>query len=94
MLVTKALEFAPNDPFIVDSLAWVEFRSGNLAEARRLLEKAYGIRPDAEIAAHLGEVLWALGLKDEATAIWRTAQQSDQTNATLQETIQRLRGKL
>jgi tetratricopeptide (TPR) repeat protein len=93
-LVTKALEFAPNDPFIVDSLAWVEFRSGNLAEARHLLEKAYGMRPDPEIAAHLGEVLWALGLKDEATGIWRTAQQSNKTNATLQETIQRLRGTL
>jgi tetratricopeptide (TPR) repeat protein len=93
-LVTKALEFAPNDPFIVDSLAWVEFRSGNLAEARRLLEKAYGMRPDPEIAAHLGEVLWALGLKDEATSIWRTAQQADKTNSTLQQTIQRLRGTL
>ena len=93
-LVTKALEFAPNDPFIVDSLAWVEFRSGNLAEARRLLEKAFGLRPDPEIAAHLGEVLWAMGLKDEATGIWRTAQQNDKTNTTLQETIQRLRGTL
>jgi tetratricopeptide (TPR) repeat protein len=93
-LITKALEFAPNDPFIVDSLAWVEFRSGNLPEARRLLEKAFGLRPDPEIAAHLGEVLWALGLKDEATGIWRTAQQGDQANTTLKETIQRLRGTL
>lgn len=93
-LVTKALEFAPDDPFIVDSLAWVEFRSHNLPEARRLLEKAYGMRPDPEIAAHLGEVLWALGLKDEATGIWRTAQQTDRTNTTLQETIHRLRGTL
>lgn len=93
-LVSKALEFAPDDPFIVDSLAWVEFRSGNLAEARRLLEKAYGTRPDPEIAAHLGEVLWASGLKEEATQLWRTAQQNDKTNATLQETIRRLRGTL
>jgi tetratricopeptide (TPR) repeat protein len=93
-LVTKALEFAPNDPFIVDSLAWVEFRSGNVAEARRLLEKAYGLRPDPEIAAHLGEVLWSMGLKDEATGIWRTAQQTDKSNTTLQETILRLRGTL
>jgi tetratricopeptide (TPR) repeat protein len=93
-LVTKALEFAPDDPFLVDSLAWVEFRSGNLAEARRLLEKAYGARPDPEIAAHLGEVLWASGLKEEATRLWRTAQQNDKTNTTLQETIHRLRGTL
>lgn len=93
-LVTKALEFAPNDPFIVDSLGWVEFRSGNIAEARRLLEKAYGLRPDPEIAAHLGEVLWSLGLKDEANGIWRTALQADKTNTLLQETVNRLRGTL
>jgi tetratricopeptide (TPR) repeat protein len=93
-LVTKALEVAPNDPFIVDSLGWVEFRSGNIAEARRLLEKAYGLRPDPEIAAHLGEVLWSLGLRDEATGIWRTALQADKTNTLLLETVNRLRGAL
>ena len=93
-LITKALEFAPNDPFIVDSLAWVEFRSGNLGEAKRLLEQAYANRQDAEIAAHLGEVLWAMGLRDQATALWRKALDENKDNDTLQETVRRLRGAL
>lgn len=93
-LIVKALEFAPNDPFIVDSLAWVEFRSGNLAEAKRLLEQAYANRQDAEIAAHLGEVLWAMGLRDQATALWRKALDDNKDNDTLQETVRRLRGAL
>ena len=93
-LIVKALEFAPNDPFIVDSLAWVEYRSGNLPEAKRLLEQAYANRQDAEIAAHLGEVLWAMGLRDEATTLWRKALETNKDNDTLQETVRRLRGAL
>ncbi|MDZ7922413.1 tetratricopeptide repeat protein [Rhodoferax sp.] len=93
-LIVKALEFAPNDPFIVDSLAWVEYRSGNLAEAKRLLEQAYANRQDAEIAAHLGEVLWAMGLRDDATTLWRKALEANKDNDTLQETVRRLRGAL
>jgi Flp pilus assembly protein TadD len=93
-LIIKALEFAPNDPYIVDSLAWVEFRSGNLVEARRLLEQAYANRQDAEIAAHLGEVLWAMGLRDEATALWRKALDGNKDNEVLLETVRRLRGAL
>ena len=93
-LITKALEFAPNDPFIVDSMAWVEYRSGNLQEARRLLEQAYANRQDAEIAAHLGEVLWSLGQREQATALWRKALSEDKDNDTLQETVRRLRGAL
>lgn len=92
-LIEKALEFAPNDPFIVDSLAWVEFRSGNTPEAKRLLEQAYASRPDAEIAAHLGEVLWTLGQRDQANSIWSQALQQQKDNETLQETVRRLRGK-
>ena len=93
-LIKKALASAPNDPYIVDSLAWVEFRSGNLLEAKRLLEQAYATRQDAEIAAHLGEVLWTLGQRDQASALWRQAQGNDKENETLQETIHRLRGSL
>jgi Flp pilus assembly protein TadD len=92
-LVAKALEFAPNDPFIVDSLAWVEFRSGNPAEAVRLLQGAFQVRPDAEIAAHLGEVLWSLGQRDQANAIWTKGLELNAENETLQDTIKRLRGK-
>lgn len=88
-LILKALEFAPNDPFIIDSLAWVEFRSGNAAEALRLLEQAYRSRPDAEIAAHLGEVLWTLGRRDEARRFWREGLTKDADNDTLKETLKR-----
>ena len=91
-LITKALELMPDDPFIVDSLAWVEFRSGNTTEAIRLLQSAYKARPDAEIAAHLGEVLWSVGQKDQATAIWSEGVGLNPQNETLRETIQRLRG--
>lgn len=90
-LVSKALEFAPQDPFIVDSMAWVEFRSGNTDEAARLLQGAFKERPDAEIAAHLGEVLWTLGQRDAAKAIWTEGMRLNPDNETLLETTRRLR---
>lgn len=93
-LILKALEFAPGDPFITDSLAWVEFRSGNLAEARRLLEGAFKAKPDAEIAAHLGEVLWAMGQSNQAINIWKEGLLINNENETLLETLKRLRVKL
>ncbi len=92
-LILKALESAPGDPFITDSLAWVEFRMGNKAEAARLLEQAYKGRPDAEIAAHFGEVLWSLGQRDRARAIWKEGLLLNRENETLQETLKRLRVK-
>ncbi|MFM6986370.1 MAG: tetratricopeptide repeat protein, partial [Hydrogenophaga sp.] len=90
-LIQKALEYAPEDPYITDSLGWVEFRLGNRAEAQRLLEKAYRARPDAEIAAHLGEVLWASGQKEQALKIWREGLLLAGDNETLQSTLRRLR---
>ncbi|MCB2004638.1 MAG: tetratricopeptide repeat protein [Rhodoferax sp.] len=90
-LILKALEYAPGDPFISDSLAWVEYRSGNHAEALRILKKAYADKPDAEIAAHLGEVMWTLGQKDEAMAVWREGLGLNADNETLLETIKRFR---
>ena len=93
-LIVRALELAPGDPFITDSLGWVEFRMGNLREAERILRQAYGSRPDAEIGAHLGEVLWQLGDRDGAQAIWREALRQAPDNETLQETLKRLRVRL
>jgi tetratricopeptide (TPR) repeat protein len=92
-LIQKALELSPGDPFISDSLAWVEFRMGNNAEALKILETAYKARPDAEIAAHLGEVLWATGQRDRAIAIWKEGMLLNAENETLQETLKRLRVK-
>ena len=93
-LIKKALDLAPGDPFITDSLGWVEFRLGNREEALRLLRQAYGSRPDPEIAAHLGEVLWASGARDEARRIWREGRERDTANEVLRETLARLQVKL
>jgi tetratricopeptide (TPR) repeat protein len=89
-LVLKALDLAPGDPFIMDSLGWVEFRSGNLEESRRILQSAFDIKPDAEIAAHLGEVLWAMDRKIQALTIWKEGKKLNAENETLQETLKRL----
>jgi Flp pilus assembly protein TadD len=88
-LIQKALELAPNDPFIQDSLAWVEFRLGNAREALRVIELAYKARPDAEIAAHYGEILWSLGQRERALAIWREGLELNAQNETLTETLKR-----
>lgn len=90
-LILKALDLAKDDPFITDSLGWVEFRSGNLTEAAQILQSAYTARPDAEIAAHLGEVLWSLGQREDALRIWKEGLQLNADNETLQETLKRLR---
>lgn len=93
-LIIKALTFAPNDPFITDSLGWVEFRLGNMSAALSHLQKAYKDRADAEIAAHLGEVLWVMKRQDEAIQVWREGLNLAPTNETLQETLQRLKPAL
>ncbi len=93
-LIQRALELAPGDPFITDSLGWVEFRLGNRDEALRLLKSAYVARPDPEIAAHFGEVLWAAGQRDEARRIWREGRVREPANEVLRETLGRLRVEL
>ena len=93
-LLVKALTFAPDDPFITDSLGWVEFRMGNLGAALTYLQKAYKDRADAEIAAHLGEVLWKMKRQDEAIKVWREGLSTSPSNETLQETLQRLKPAL
>ncbi|TSE18975.1 Beta-barrel assembly-enhancing protease [Tepidimonas alkaliphilus] len=88
-LIQEALRRAPDDGYIIDSLGWVEYRLGNVAEARRWLARAMELKPDAEIAAHLGEVLWVLGERDEARRIWRQGLELDARNRTLRETLRR-----
>ncbi len=93
-LIKKAMSLAPEDPYIMDSLGWVEFRLGRYEQAETTLRRAYGLKPDPEIAAHLGEVLWVLGREEEARTLWRNANAKDPRNATLQGTLQRLQVKL
>ncbi len=92
-LIEQALKLAPGEPFIVDSLGWVEFRLGNLPEAAKLLRQAHTGRPDAEIAAHLGEVLWASGAQEEARRVLAEAAQREPGNEALRETLGRLKVK-
>lgn len=93
-LIRKAVDYAPSDPFIKDSLGWVEFRIGNKTEALRIFEAAYKAKPDAEIAAHFGEVLWSLGQRERAVAIWKEGQLINPENEALVETLKRLQVKL
>ena len=82
-LITRALVLAPKDPFIMDSMGWVQFRQGKLPEALKTLKKAYGIKADPEIAAHLGEVLWTMGLKDDAAHLLKEAAKNNPDNEVL-----------
>ena len=90
VLLLKAVQLAPNDPFIADSLGWVEFKLGNLDQAKMILITAFEAKPDAEIATHLGEVLWAQGLKTEAITVWQAARMINPKHPTLLETLKRL----
>ena len=90
-LIEKALELAPDDYFIVDSLGWVQYREGDLKGAAQTLRRAYQGRPDAEIGAHLGEVLWKMGNRAEANRVWEESLKSAPDNESLRQTIQRVR---
>ena len=90
-LIEKALALAPNDAHIIDSMGWVLFRRGQLAGAVEQLQKAYRLRPEAEIAAHLGEALWKSGRTDEARRVWREASAREPGNKVLSETLARFK---
>ena len=88
--VEKALKLSPDDPFILDSMGWVYFRMGDYKEGLDYLQKACAQRPDPEIAAHLGEVLWVKGRQDDAEKVWREALKEHPDNELLQGTMKRL----
>jgi tetratricopeptide (TPR) repeat protein len=88
-LIVKALQLSPDDPFIIDSMGWVLYRKGDVAGALTQLQRAYSIRPDPEIAAHLGEVLWVLDRRDEAKKTWQEAAKAHPGNEVLAEIIKR-----
>ena len=93
-LITRALEMAPGDPFIMDSMGWVQYRLGNLDDAEIHLRRAYALRRDPEIAVHLGEVLFQKGKQADAQQLWREARAKDPQNDTLRSTLARLRQSL
>jgi len=89
-LIEKALKIKPDEPAIIDSLGWAQYRMGRLDDAVKQLRTAFAKQPDAEIAAHLGEVLWVSGQKDEAKKVWEQGRKKDAKNKVLLETIKRL----
>jgi tetratricopeptide (TPR) repeat protein len=90
-LIEKALQLSPEDPFIIDSMGWVLYRMGKSEQALEYLRKAYSARPDPEIAAHLGEVLWVAGEHREAEKIWLEATKKTPDNDALNGTIKRFK---
>ena len=90
-LLDRALALAPDDPYILDSVGWAQFRAGNLERAQEFLDRAFKLRPDPEIAAHLGEVLWVRGMREEASRLWQSSLQSHPDNEVLLETLRRLK---
>jgi tetratricopeptide (TPR) repeat protein len=88
-LIETALKLAPDDPFIMDSMGWVLYRMGRGKEGLDYLQRAFKQRPDPEIAAHLGEVLWVLGQQDQAKKIWAESLKGHPSNEVLQSTVKR-----
>ncbi len=88
-LISRALELAPGDGFILDSMGWVLYRRGDLEGARDHLQRAFAVRPDPEIAAHLGEVLWMLGQKRDARSLWSESLRQHPENEELAKVIKR-----
>jgi tetratricopeptide (TPR) repeat protein len=90
-LLEQALALKPDDPFIMDSMGWVQYRLGNHAEAVRYLKSALEKRPDAEIAAHLGEVLWVSGDRAGAESVWSRALKDTPDNEVLMGVIKKFK---
>lgn len=88
-LLEQALELEPTNPYILDSVGWYLYRVGDLQAALEYLMRSYEQLPDAEVAAHLGEVLWVKGRRDEAKDIWLGAWQKNSTSHSLERTMKR-----
>lgn len=89
-LIEKALSIEPNEPAILDSMGWVLYRQGELDDAVKYLTRAYASFPDAEVAAHLGEVMWVSGDTSGAMTVFRGALRGDPQHSVLNETLNRL----
>jgi len=88
--IEVALSISPNNHYILDSMGWLYFRLGKLDSALSFIQKAYDIQPDPEIAAHLGEILWAQGKKKESNDVLELSLQSFPDNEVLKEAFKRI----
>ncbi|MBP6382272.1 MAG: tetratricopeptide repeat protein [Pseudomonadales bacterium] len=89
-LIQQALALKPDDPAIIDSMGWVQYRLGHIEEALGYLRQAFEKYPDHEVAAHLGEVLWVSGEREEARAIWDKGLESKPDSRLIHDTMRRL----
>lgn len=89
--LSQAISLRPNDSAILDSMGWLNYREGHYEKALVLLQEAYKISPEGEIAAHLGETLWMLGRQKEARQLWGNALKRDADNRHLIEVLKRLK---
>jgi tetratricopeptide (TPR) repeat protein len=87
----RALVLKPDDPYILDSMGWLHYRTGNSGEAIRYLKRALEQRNDAEISAHLGEVLWVTGNRHEAESVWNRALREAPDNDAVLEAIKKFK---
>jgi tetratricopeptide (TPR) repeat protein len=87
--IQQALEQTPDDPAVIDSMGWVLYRLGRLEEAREQLQRAYDMTKDSEIAAHLGEVMWAMGEREQAKLLWQRARKESPGDPVLEDTVRR-----
>lgn len=90
-LLERAIAIDPEDPAIIDSLAWAQYKLGRYEEALANLERAFAVFPDPEVAAHLGEVLWMMDRRSEANRVWNNALRENPESPILLNTIERLR---
>ena len=93
-LIERAIAISPDDPAIIDSLGWAQFKLGRYEEALTNLRRAYAVFPDAEVASHVGEVLWMMGREQEAIEIWRGALENQPDSDLIKEVVQRLQADL
>lgn len=89
-LLERALDLDPDSPYILDSVGWYLYRTKDYEAAIEYLERSYGMMPTAEVAAHLGEVLWVVDRREEALKIWREGHDKEPDNEILMKTLQRL----
>lgn len=87
--IEKAYAQSPDDPAVIDSMGWALYRLGRLPEAKKHLQRAYDMTQDGEIAAHLGEVMWAMGEQDAARSLWESARKAHPEDSMLEDTVRR-----
>lgn len=92
-LINQAIQLRPDDPAILDSLGWVQYRLGKIDDSLLRLRQAMQLSPDHEIAAHLGEVLWVSGNREEAQTVWKQGLELRPDSPVIHTTIQRLTGQ-